>query len=101
MLLVEECGSAAVIIQQPAHFSVESPIGKAFLAPFGQTCPARLFFYDALRFDVIVPGVLRVSIEVIVIHFRSKVWIPAKITGCFITGRKMRSVRIVRQKLHL
>jgi len=34
--LGEECGLTTVIVEQPAHFSVESPIGQAF--------PARLFF---------------------------------------------------------
>jgi len=28
--LGEECGLTTVIVEQPAHFSVESPIGQAF-----------------------------------------------------------------------
>jgi len=32
MPLVEECGLAAVIFELPAHFSVESPVRKAFVS---------------------------------------------------------------------
>jgi len=34
--LGEECGLTTVIVEQPAHFSAESPIGQAF--------PTHLFF---------------------------------------------------------
>ena len=32
MPLVEECGLAAVIFELPAHFSVKSPVKKAFMS---------------------------------------------------------------------
>jgi hypothetical protein len=66
-----------------------SAAGKAFPAFAGTSLrrfsdrPLRhASFYDALCLDVVVPGVLRVPIEVIVIYFGLKDWIPVKIAGC-------------------
>jgi hypothetical protein len=55
------------------------------VAYFGQPHPARLFF-DTSYLDVIVPGILRVPIEVIVIHFGLKGLMTVKIAACYITG---------------
>jgi len=44
-------------------------------------------FLDASCFDVIVPGVLKIPIEVIVICFWLKAWIPVQNTGCSTSGR--------------
>jgi hypothetical protein len=60
---------------------------KGILRRFSDRPLRHAFFFDALCFDVIVPGLLMVPMEVIGIHFGLKGWIPVKITGCSITGR--------------
>ena len=54
---------AAVIFEQPAHFSVESPIGKAFLSTIQADLPGTPLFYNASCLDVIIPGVFRVAVD--------------------------------------
>jgi hypothetical protein len=43
-------------------------------------------FDEALCLDVFVPVIFRVPIEVIVIHFRLKGWMPVKIVRCFVSA---------------
>jgi hypothetical protein len=49
MRLGNECVSAVVIIEQPAHFWDESPIRKAFLSTIQADPSCTPFFHDALE----------------------------------------------------
>ena len=73
--LGEECGSAAVFLSNRLSFWATCPSERHFEALFGQTSPVRLFLdsptlrlYDALCLNVIVPGVLRIPIDVVVMN---------------------------------
>jgi hypothetical protein len=50
--------------------------------------PLRASFSDASYLNVIVPSVLSITIEVIGINFGLKGWIPFRIAGCSLSGRK-------------
>ena len=70
-----EWGLAAVLFEQSAHLLDASPVRKAFPAFAGTSFerhsgrPLRhASFYDASCLNVIVPGVLRVPIDVIVMN---------------------------------
>jgi hypothetical protein len=95
MRLGRAYGFAAVFIEQPAHFSVESPVGKSFPAFAGTSFerysarPLRhAFLFDASCLDVLIPGIAEVAIKIIVIHFGLKGWMPMKIAGCCISGKR-------------
>jgi len=48
MRLGRVCGLVAVIFEQPAHFSVESPAGKAFLSAIQADLSGTPIFQNAL-----------------------------------------------------
>ena len=49
----------------------------------------RTGWLSALCPDVLIQGTFGVQIELIVIHFRLKLWIPIKIVERFVTGRSL------------
>jgi len=54
--------------EKSAHLSVESPVEKAFLSAIQTDLSFTPLFHDASCLDVVVPGVLRVPIEVIIME---------------------------------
>jgi hypothetical protein len=58
--------------EKSAHLLVESPVKKAFLSTIQADLSCTRLFHDALNLDVFIPGIFRVPMQVIVIHFRLK-----------------------------
>ena len=67
----------------PVHFSVKSPVRKAFLSAIQTDLSGTSLFYAALCVDVIVAGVVGITIKIIGIHIELKGLIPVKITECY------------------
>jgi hypothetical protein len=58
--------------EKSAHLLVESPVKKAFLSTIQADLSITRLSHDALWLDVFIPGIFRVPIKVIIIHFRLK-----------------------------
>jgi len=62
------CGSVEVLFKQSAHHWGESHAKKAFLSSNRADISGTPLYYDASCLDVIVPGVLRIPVEVIAMN---------------------------------